>query len=84
MKSAFYFNLKAPLVLKIFKFCLEFSVILKNSLIRKIRLFSKFMIPQSGQQTIAIRILSNISKNKGFQAMKFGQLIEHNMRNNSF
>ena len=31
--------------------------------------------------TIAIHVLSNISRSKGSQAMKFGQLIEHNMRN---
>ena len=36
---------------------------------------------QPGEQTIAIHILPNISKSKGSQAMKFGQLIEYNMRN---
>ena len=30
-----------------------------------------------GKQTIAVHILPNISKRKGIQAMKFGQLIEH-------
>ena len=30
---------------------------------------------------IAIHILANISKSKGNQAMKFGQLIEYKMRN---
>ena len=39
------------------------------------------MIAQPGQQSIAIHILSNFSKGKGNQAMKFGQLIEYNMRN---
>ena len=39
------------------------------------------MTSQLGQQTIAIHILSNISGSKDNQAMKFGQLIEHNMRN---
>ena len=38
------------------------------------------MTSQPGQQTIAIHILPNISRNKGNQAMKFGQLIEYNMR----
>ena len=28
-----------------------------------------------------MHILTNISKSKGNQAMEFGQLIEHNMRN---
>ena len=52
----------------------------KNGSNRKIRLISKSMTSQPGQQTIAIHILPNISRNKGNQAMKFGQLIEYNMR----
>ena len=39
------------------------------------------MTSQPGQQTIAIHILPNILGSKGNQAMKFGQLIECNMRN---
>ena len=39
------------------------------------------MTSQHGKQTIAIHILPNIYKSKNNQAMKFGQLIEHNMRN---
>ena len=39
------------------------------------------MTSQTGWQTIAIHKLPNISRNKGNQAMKFGQLIEYNMRN---
>ena len=39
------------------------------------------MTSQPGQQTIAIHILPNISRSKGNQEMKFGQLIEYNMRN---
>ena len=39
------------------------------------------MTSQRGQQTIAIHILLNISRSKSNQAMKFGQLIEYNMRN---
>ena len=39
------------------------------------------MTSQPGQQTIVIRMLSNISRSKGNQAMNFGQLIEYNMRN---
>ena len=53
----------------------------KNGSIRKISLISKSMTSQPGQQTIEIYILPNISRNKGNQAVKFGQLIEHNMRN---
>ena len=39
------------------------------------------MASQPGLQTIAIHILGNISRSKCNQAMKFGQLIEYNMRN---
>ena len=37
------------------------------------------MTSQPGKQTIAIQTLSKISRSKGDQIMKFGQLIEHNM-----
>ena len=53
----------------------------ENSLIRKIRLISEFMTSQRGKQTIAIHILTSISRSKGNQGMKFGQLIEHNIGN---
>ena len=36
---------------------------------------------QPGKQTIATHILTNISRSKDNQAMKFGQLIEYNMKN---
>ena len=39
------------------------------------------MTSQPDQQTIAMHILPNISRSKGNQAMKFGQLIEYNMAN---
>ena len=39
------------------------------------------MTSQSGSQTIEIHILPNISSSKGNQKIKFGQLIEYNMRN---
>ena len=39
------------------------------------------MTPQPGSQTIAIHILPNISRSKDNQVLKFGQLIEYNMRN---
>ena len=55
----------------------------KNSLIRKIRLISKFVTSQPGLQTMAIHTLPNISRSKGNQTMKFNQLIEHNMRNHT-
>ena len=39
------------------------------------------MMSQPGKQIIEINILPNISRTKDNQAMKFGQLIEYNMRN---
>ena len=39
------------------------------------------MTSQPRKQTIAIHILPNISRIKGNQTMKFGQLIEYDMRN---
>ena len=60
MKNAFHFILNAIFVLKIFKFLSHFDDVGK-SLIRKIRLTSKFMMSQPGLQTIAIHILPIIS-----------------------
>ena len=53
----------------------------KNELIKKIRLFLKFMTSQPGQQTFTIHILPNISQSKVHQTMKISQLIEYNKRN---
>ena len=39
------------------------------------------MTSQPGEQTIAIHILPNISRSKGNQTMKLGQLGEYNNRN---
>ena len=47
-------------------------------MIRNIELISKFMTLQPGYKRITIRIFSNISRRKGNQAMKFGQLVEYN------
>ena len=41
----------------------------------------KFTRLQPGKQTNATHILPNISRSKGNQKMKFGRLIEYNMRN---
>ena len=38
------------------------------------------MTLQLGKQVMAIHILPNISKSKGNQTIKFGQLIDYNMR----
>ena len=39
------------------------------------------MMAQIGKQTILVHIFSIISRSKGNQALKFGQLIEYNMSN---
>ena len=39
------------------------------------------MTLQPGKQTTAINVLSYISRSKDNQTIKFGQLIEYNMRN---
>ena len=39
------------------------------------------MTSQSGKETIAIHILTNISRSEGNQVMKFSQLIENNLSN---
>ena len=78
MKNAFYFILKALFVLKIFRFLSWPFGHVKNDLIRKIRLILKFMTSQPGKQTIAIDILHNITRSKGYRTIKVGQLIEYN------
>ena len=62
-------------------FVVTFLVTWENGLIRKLTLFSKFITLQPGKQTITIHILVNISRSKGNQIMRFGQLIEYNVRN---
>ena len=77
MKNAFYFILKALLVLKIFKFLYWlFGHVKKPGLIRKIQLLSKVMTPQPGYKQL--HILCNISLSKSNLTVKFGQVIEYN------
>ena len=61
-------------------FCLDVLVMNKKSLIRG-KLYSKFMTSQTAKQRVAIHILFNISWSKGNKKIKFGPLIEYNMRN---
>ena len=81
-KNAFYFILKVLSILKIFKFLSRyFGHVWKTAWLKRLRLTSKFMTSQPGFQAIAILILPNISKGKGSQTMKFGQLTEYHKRN---
>ena len=43
-------------------------------------LVSNFTASQTGQQIIAMHILPDISRSKGNQGMKYGQLKKHSMR----
>ena len=80
IKNAFYFILKSLFVHNIQIFFLTFWSCSKNSFIKKISLFSKFMTSQPGNQTISILILPNISRSKSNHTIKIGQVIEHNDR----
>ena len=68
--------LKAVFVLEIFTFLSCFFDYVEIQLGK-----SKFMASQSEQQKMTIHTFSNISRGKGNQTMKFGQLIEYNMTN---
>ena len=81
MKNVFYFISNLFSFSRYLNFCLDFLVIYQNGLIKKIRLISKFLTSQLDKQTIVIHIFPNISKSKGNQTIKFGQLIECNTRN---
>ena len=71
---ASYFTLNALFVLKIFTFLfLTFWSCLKTAWLEKWK--------KPGKQTIAVHILPNISRSKGNQTIKFGQLIDHNISN---
>ena len=82
MKNAFYFTFKALLVLKGFKFLSWIFGLVEKRLDQKDKLkFRIYEVTNWLKQTIAIHILTRISRSKCNQAMKFGQLIEYNMRN---
>ena len=61
-------------------FCRNFLVMQEKGLMRKLRLVSKFMTSQTGQQIITTHVFSNIARSKGNKTMKFGQLIEYDVR----
>ena len=73
--KCFLFHLKSSFWSQDIFFFFSVFVMYKNGLIWKIRLITKFMLSQSGWPTIAIHILTNISRSKGNQEIKFIQLI---------
>ena len=64
-------------LLRYLHFCFDFLVMQKSGLITKLKLITKFMTSQTGQQITKINIFPNISRGKGNQAMKFGQIIKY-------
>ena len=82
IKNCLLFHLKSSFCSQdIYCFIMNFWSCRKNGFIRKIRLISKFMTSQPGQQKKAIHILPNISRSKSNQTIKLGQLIEYSRRN---
>ena len=81
-QKCFLFNLKHFFrSQRYLNFYLDFLVIEKTGLIRKIRLITNFMTSQPVSETTAIHILPNTSQSKDNQTMKFGQIIEYNKIN---
>ena len=80
MKNDFISPLKLFSFSRYLSFVMTFWSCRKKIFITKIKLISKSMTSQPGQQTIAIHILLNISRSKSNQVMKFWQLLEYNMR----
>ena len=90
MKNAFHIILKALFALKVFKSFFQLFVHLEKRLDEKdkaknVKMYIISIITISKcvtlQPIIAIHILPNISRNEAIQKLKFGQLIEHNIRN---
>ena len=77
LKNTFYFISKALLVLKIFKFCPDFLDHVGKQFDKMVIL--KINDVTNCQQAITIHIFPNISRSKGNQTMKLGQLIEYNI-----
>ena len=76
INNAFYFILKALCILRYLYFCPDFFGNVGKRLDKKANINFKTEI-----QRITINILPDISKSKGNQTIKFGQLIEYNVKN---
>ena len=71
-KLFLFASIKALSFLRYLHFCADFLVMQKNGFTKKLRLFSKFMTLQTGQQINTL--LPSILRGKGNQTMKFGPL----------
>ena len=80
MKNAFYVNLKALFVINIFKFLSTFLNHVDKQLDQKVN-FKIFNVTTWFTNNCNIHVLPNISRGKGNQKIKFGQLIEYIIRN---
>ena len=78
IKNAFHFMLTALFVLEIFVFSYWRFDYLEKCLDKMLWLILKIMTSQTGQEIITIHLLPNISRSKGNQIMRFGQLKECN------
>ena len=79
IKNAFYFRLKIIFVLEIFKLLSWLFGFVEKRLDKKAKV--KFKIYDVTNWTaVTMHILPSVSKSKGNQAMKFGQLIKYNLR----
>ena len=80
MKNSFYFILNALFILKYLNFRPNFFDQVGKRLDKKAKVNVRICDVTEGQQIIVIHILPNISRRKVNQTLKFGQLIEYNMR----
>ena len=81
MKIAFYFTSEALFVFKIFKFFSWLFGHVAKRLDKKDKVNFKLYDVTAWLTKIVIEILPRTSRSKGNQTMKFGELIECNMRN---
>ena len=81
IENAFYFMLKAFVVLETFTLLCWLSGYFEKRLDKEAKVNFKICDITIGQELITINILPSISSSKENQAMKFGQLIKQSVRN---
>ena len=74
-EKCFEFDLKIFLFLRHLIFCLCVLVMQKNSLIREIRVISRFMTLQPWKQTIPIYALSHISRSQEIRQLNLTSFV---------
>ena len=81
IKNDFYFVLKTLFVLKIFTFLSWLFGHVGKRLIKEAKInFRMYDTWYAGQQIITIHIFPTTSRSKGKKVIRFGQLIEYNVR----